>query len=114
MAPRATCAADGWRSPPVLQQIPISDPLSARCRAGSCLRRPHRLVVAKVRACWGTALPKTDSGWSPAMALLRTIVCLISLLVTLPAMAQIRGEPPLTVADRALELTTLEIGRAHV
>lgn len=41
------------------------------------------------------------------MALLRTIVCLISLLVALPAMAQIRSEPPLTVADRALQLTTL-------
>lgn len=41
------------------------------------------------------------------MAFLRTIVCLTSLLVALPAMAQIRGEPPLAVADRALELTTL-------
>ena len=41
------------------------------------------------------------------MALLRTTICLISLLVALPVAAQIRSEPPLTIEDNALELTTL-------
>ena len=38
------------------------------------------------------------------MALLRTIVCLISLLVTLPAMAQIRGEPIVHEVDTEITI----------
>ena len=41
------------------------------------------------------------------MALPRILVCLASLLVAVPAMAQIRSEAPLTIKDKALELTTL-------
>ena len=41
------------------------------------------------------------------MVLPRILVCLASLLAASPAMAQIRSEPPLAVADKALELTTL-------
>lgn len=41
------------------------------------------------------------------MALLRTLVCLMGLLAPLPALAQIRSEPPLGTADGALQLTAL-------
>ena len=41
------------------------------------------------------------------MVLPRIFVCLVSLLAASPAMAQIRSEPPLTIEDNALELTTL-------
>ena len=41
------------------------------------------------------------------MALPRILVCLASLLLAVPATAQIRSEAPLTIKDKALELTTL-------
>lgn len=41
------------------------------------------------------------------MVLPRILVCLASLLAASPAMAQIRSEPPLSIEDNALELTTL-------
>lgn len=41
------------------------------------------------------------------MVLLRILVCLLSLLGAAPAVAQIRSEPPLAVADKTLQLTAL-------
>lgn len=41
------------------------------------------------------------------MVLPRILVCLACLLAASPATAQIRSEPPLTIADNALELTAL-------
>lgn len=41
------------------------------------------------------------------MVLPRILICLASLMAAPPAVAQIRGEPPLAVTGHALELTTL-------